>query len=266
MDRDTLHRAIAHADYLVLGEIHDNPWHHREQARLLALFADLHGGDLAAGFEQLTVDQRAALDAFLRSPDAGAEALGRAVSWSESGWPEYRIYRPLFEAALARELPIVPLMFSASSTRAIMTNGIQAVLPEAALERLRPDSLLGRKERALVEQDMQDAHCGELPTDMLPAMVDVQIARDAFMAHTIVEAAARAVIITGNGHARRDRGMPRFLQRLRPDARIVVVTLLEASGAEAIPEQARRAAQSEITDYALFTPEHPRRDPCLAFQ
>lgn len=268
ISREQLEQAITNADYLVIGEIHDNPEHHQVQARLLAHFADSHDGAVSVGFEQLTVDQQSLLDAFYQKADADPGTLGDALEWSQSGWPDYAIYEPLFAATLSRGLPIVPLMFTGAATRDIFSGGIEAALAKDALLRLRPDTLLSDGERKAVETEMQDAHCGKLPESMLPAMVNVQIARDAFMAYRIVQAAQRAVIITGNGHARRDRGMPRFLQRLRPDAQIVVVNLLEVPEGEtgAFETQASRRVASSITDYAVFTPAHPRDDPCLALQ
>ncbi|MCA1789541.1 MAG: ChaN family lipoprotein [Thioalkalivibrio sp.] len=266
IDRETLKKAILAADYLVIGEIHDNPHHHRLQAELTAQFADGHGNAASVGFEQLSVEQQPLIDTFYRRGDLVAADFGEAVNWSDSGWPDYAIYRPLFAAALQRNLPIVPLMFSSDVTRAIVRDGIGAALPEAAITRLRPDRLLSAQEKTQLESEMQDAHCGGLPDSMLPAMVDVQIARDAFMAYRIEQAADRAVIITGNGHARRDRGIPAFLQRARPDAHIVVVTLLEGSESQTAEEQIRQQATADVTDFALLTPAHPREDPCLAFQ
>lgn len=268
IDQAQLREALVHADYLIIGEIHDNPLHHQLQADLLGHFADSHDGAISVGFEQLTVDQQPLLDAFYQRAPATAEIFGEAVEWSQSGWPDYSIYQPLFAATLERGLQIVPLMFSSATTRAIFSGGVEAALADDALARLRPDTLLSAEERVSVESEMQDAHCGKLPESMLPAMVDVQIARDAFMAYSIVQVAKRAVIITGNGHARRDRGMPRFIERLRPEASILVINLLEVAGDESdtLATLADERAGTGITDYAVFTPQHPRSDPCLAFQ
>lgn len=263
---EQLRQAITRADYLIIGEIHDNPQHHQLQADLLAHFADSQDAAISVGYEQLSVDQQPLLDAFHEQAATTADSFGEAMAWSQTGWPDYAIYQPLFAATLERGLPIVPLMFPLTTTRDIVSEGIEVALAEDAMARLRPDTLLSAEERTAVEAEMQDAHCGKLPDAMLPAMVDVQIARDAFMAYRIVQAAERAVIITGNGHARRDRGIPQFIQRLRPDAAIVVVHLLEVAEGDSVAEQAVERAGTDITDYAVFTPEHPRSDPCLAFQ
>jgi len=47
---------------------------------------------------------------------------------------------------------------------------------------------------------------------MLPGMLSAQAARDAVMAQTLRPYASRgAVLIAGNGHVRRDIGVPRWL-------------------------------------------------------
>lgn len=268
IDEEQLRQAITSADYLVIGEIHDNPLHHQLQADLLSHFADHDDGQISVGFEQLSVDQQPLLDAFYQQANATADTFAEAVEWSQSGWPDYGIYQVLFTATLERQLAIVPLMFSAATTREVFNGGVDVALTDDALSRLRPDALLSAEQRDVVERDMQDAHCGKLPESMLPGMVDVQIARDAFMAYRMVQAAERGVIITGNGHARRDRGMPLFMARLRPDANILVINLLELADVEgdALAGQAQDRADNSISDYTVFTPELARSDPCLAFQ
>jgi uncharacterized iron-regulated protein len=260
---DLLAQAVE-ADYLVLGEIHDNPLHHRLQAELLARYADRHPST-AVGFEQLDVDQEAALIQYRGQSTPTAEGLAEAVDWPSSGWPDFAIYAPLFEEALRRELSIQPLMSSRSASRRVLENGFASILPDPALQVLQPDRLLDAREREEVGGLMQDAHCGMLPEDRIAGMVNVQIARDAFMAWRAFQAGERAVIITGNGHARRDRGLPRFLQRLTPPANIVVIQLLEWDGGDEGDARAFVPADS-VADFVILTPGQEREDPCLAFQ
>ena len=88
------------ADIVLVGEIHDNPDHHRLQARLLQAFSATHHAP-AVAFEMLNRDQQSAVDASLVAHPGEADALARAVAWDSSGWPPWSIYRPVFEAALA---------------------------------------------------------------------------------------------------------------------------------------------------------------------
>lgn len=78
------------ADVVVLGEVHDNPVHHANQARAVAAIAPR-----ALVFEMLTPAQVAALPA----DRADAAALARALGWADSGWPDFALYFPIFAAA-----------------------------------------------------------------------------------------------------------------------------------------------------------------------
>jgi hypothetical protein len=62
------------------------------------------------------------------------------------------------------------------------------------------------------------------------------------------------VVITGNGHARRDQGMPAVLAQAMPDLSVLSVGQLEGSAGAAPP-----------FDRWIVTPILPREDPCAAF-
>ena len=58
---------------------------------------------------------------------------------------------------------------------------------------------------------------------MRPRMVQAQVARDLWMAHALRQHAAQgAVLIAGNGHVRRDAGVPYWLQRLGQPQSLVI--------------------------------------------
>src|SRR3954466_1305556 len=80
LDEQALDAAVQSADFVLLGETHDNPDHHALQARLVRVAAQ--GRKPAIVFEMLDVGQQAAVDAAPRTSDAIAEA----VDWSHSGW------------------------------------------------------------------------------------------------------------------------------------------------------------------------------------
>jgi len=65
VDEATLTAAIASADFVALGEVHDNPDHHLLQARLVRA-GTAAGRRPALAFEMLTADQQPAIDAALR--------------------------------------------------------------------------------------------------------------------------------------------------------------------------------------------------------
>jgi uncharacterized iron-regulated protein len=84
----------------------------------------------------------------------------------------------------------------------------------------------------------------------------VQFARDAVMAGFVRAHADRGVVLlAGNGHVRRDLGVPRWLPP-ELQARSVVVGYLE-EGADPPPG---------AFDAIVITPPAEREDPCAAFE
>ena len=74
--------------------------------------------------------------------------------------------------------------------------------------------------QAAREADQLAAHRDALPAEALPQMVAIQHLWDAVLTRAILRATDETdgpiALITGNGHARKDRGFPTFLSRLRP--------------------------------------------------
>jgi len=77
-----------------------------------------------------------------------------------------------------------------------------------------------------------------------------------------------AVLITGVGHARRDRGVPAHLARHIPDAKIASLAFLEVDPAATKPADyaARFGGEPLPFDYVWFTPKIDDADPCEKFK
>lgn len=229
---------------VVLGEIHDNPSHHVEQARLVAEVRPQ-----AVVWEMLTPEQLAQA----AGADKGdAAAYGTALGWEAAGWPDFAMYHPIFLAAGdARHLgAAVPR----AQLRQAMTDGAAAIFGQGPFD-LGP---LSPEDQASREAEQARAHCDALPPEMLPGMVEAQRMRDAQMAALALEALADGgpvVVITGSGHARTDTGVPALLRQARPDVAVWALGQVEADPGPDAPFDAVR-----VTD------PHPRPDPCLAFR
>jgi len=267
-DEAALDRALAGADFVVLGEIHDNPDAHLLQARLLkAILAS--GRRPALAFEMLTTDQQPAVDASLARAPYDPDALGSAVRWSEGRWPEFKFYRPIFAAGLAAGVPIVAANLPRAEVRAIVSKGREGLDADLAARLARDEPVPPDVERALREE-MQEAHCGELPESMLAPLVLAQRARDARMAERMARTgeARGAVLIAGKGHARDDRGVPAALAKDLPGRKILAVAFMEVEdgttdpAAESYREEGREGRAPY--DFVVFTPRTGRPDPCVA--
>lgn len=272
IDEPELLDALARADLVLVGERHDHPDHHALQARILrGLLARGHRPALV--IEALDPDDTAGIERARAAPgDAAARAavLREAVAWDESGWPTWALYAPLFEAALAADLPIVPGNL-ARGERHALAHGGAAALPPARRAALGLDAPADPEERRALAEQIREAHCGHAPEHALERMVDVQRAWNAQLARALADAAdatsggvgTRALLVAGNEHVRRDRGAPRWLARFAPGARVAAVGLLEVDPgdrAEATPPAA------PPFDYVWWTPRLDLDDPCEKFR
>jgi uncharacterized iron-regulated protein len=247
VEREALLADLADADFVLIGERHDNLDHHRLEAELTAALQAAAPEPRVVAFEMIPSDRQLALVEHLQAHPGDAAGLGAAVDWQDLGWPDWRLYQPIAAAALAPGATIVAADLSALEKEAVFHLGPgvlrASLVRRTGLDRRLPDALA-----AGLAQELRDSHCGTLPEPVVEGMFRVQRARDAMMADRLATVAGRrgGVLIAGNGHVRKDRGVPWYLARLRPEARILSVGLVEVGGpvdADDLPY-----------DYAWFTP------------
>lgn len=204
------------ADIVVMGELHDNSSHHLNQA---AWVSELQ--PTAVVFEMLPPEPGiSASDLDNKSVDELSEAL----AWSERGWPDFAMYFPIFEAAQAARI------YGADVSRADLSVAIGEgadVAFDGDAGKFLLDLPLALEEQALREDEQDTAHCGLMPSEMLPRMVEAQRLRDAVLARTALDALDKTggpvAVITGNGHARNDWGVPYYLRAVRPDVSVISI-------------------------------------------
>jgi uncharacterized iron-regulated protein len=260
--RDELAGAVSGARFALLGERHDHPEHHALQAWLVRRMTEA-GRRPAVAFEMLDTTQAAALARHLAAAPRDAEGLGDAVGWKTSGWPEWRLYQPIAEAALAAGLPIVAANIPSAVARAAVRGDLSGL--DVALVRRHGLDRPAPTQRAL-EDEIRAAHCGALPDRLIPGMVLAQRARDATMAERLVAAGATdgAVLIAGAGHVRSDLGVPAALATLAPDARVAAVAFVEVTDDwTAPPDYAAPFGAGRLPfDYVWFTARADNADHC----
>ena len=246
------------ARYVMLGEMHDNPAHHRLRAALLrALLADERPTWVV--FEQIDRQHNAAVAAAPRDAESVALA-GQLHRW---GWP---LHRPLFDAALAGGATVVGGNLSRAEASRVVRGGV-AQAPVALQHWLAPPETASAAlptawtaaQDAELRRQVDVGHCGALPPEMIAPMALAQRARDAALAQAMLQAppGVRVVLIAGNGHVRRDIGVPHYLAA--PRQRIVSLGVLERA-----PDGA--TAVDGPYDEVWFTARAPRPDPCADFR
>jgi uncharacterized iron-regulated protein len=257
--------AIAASEIVILGEAHDNPHHHQLRAGLLT--------KPAIAMEQLRADQNAGLATFTayRAKSARPATIAdfkTKVDWESGGWNQYP-YDPLLEAILKLSLPIYAGDPPRDTIRKIAKEGL-GVLSADDQKRLALDQPLGEKLDAVSAEEIEASHCGMLPKSAIPKMALAQRYRDAHLADATLQAAAdhgQAVLLTGNNHARTDRGVPWYIRARTPGKKVVSVVLVEVEEGKTDPEAyvPRDPDGRPAADYLIFTPSITRDDPCKAF-
>jgi uncharacterized iron-regulated protein len=267
IDSAVLVDRLRHGRFVLLGEKHDNPDHHRLQAWLLgALIAA--GRRPAVGFEMFTVDDAPAIARQLAAHPTDAAGLAEAVHWQQSGWPAWAMYQPIAEAALEAKLPIIATNLAPAVARSLAQSGAAALDTTFAFRHGLDRALAPDTQRAMVEE-IRAAHCGYASDTQVNAMLLVQRARDAQMADNLATSGQQdgALLIAGAGHVRGDYGIPTYLARRTPAASVISVAFLEVSRDRLDPAAytAQIGRPTLPFDYVWFTPRVDDDDPCAAF-
>lgn len=276
---EQLQRALtAHLEgggIVLLGEVHDNASQHALRGDLIKATA----AKLAAGkkqrlpalvFEHIRIDQAAALDARPAPSPQGARELLDRLDWDKSGWPASKLFLPLFEAAIANSLPILPGHPMRAEVHDVARRGL-AALPPDTVSRLGLDVPLPEALQNSLLDELDASHCGLMPRAAFTNMALAQRYRDAHMAAALADAArthGSAILLAGNGHVRTDRGVPWYLAHLAPDRKVLAMMLLEVE--EGVTDAAAHVPldpQSQpAADFVVLTPRTERPDPCEAMR
>ena len=252
ISRDTLLSSLKKTDFVLLGELHDNPHHHTTRAWLLEQLAV--NRPLVVVAEHLARDHRAAADGELLP---ALEAAGfDAKNWR---WPLHEsLFRQARQSARAVHGGNIPRPLA----RAIVQQKENALPTDIATAiHAAPLSQAARK---TLKQDLLDSHCGQIPANLIPGLSLAQRARDAAMALALREAkktATSVVLVAGNGHVRRDYGIPVLLDQLTPARTTITVGFLETG----TPLNPQDGALKARYDFVWITDPATRENPCLNF-
>jgi uncharacterized iron-regulated protein len=247
---DGVIEAARQADIVILGEIHDNPEHHRNQAAITAALQPA-----ALVFEMIPQADEGEVNE-LRALGASADEIAAALEWSESGWPDFAYYAEILAAA--PDARVFGAGQPAADVKRAMVEGAAGVFgPDSAAYGL--DLALEPEEQAAREAMQAAAHCDALPEESLPGMVEAQRFRDAGIADAALWARTmtgdgQVVVIAGSGHGDKDRGVPAALAVAAPDVTVFSVGQYEAP-----------AQDDAAYDAILLAPSPQREDPCLQF-
>ena len=256
--------------FILLGERHDNPDHHRIQAWITARLIG-RGRRPALVMEMFRAPQQATIDAYLNAHPGDSAGLGKATGWDRSGWPDWRHYEPMVRPVVAKGLPLIAANLSRRTLRRVVKGGLRSLAPER-LRALFLDRPIEAGTLAAMDREIVEAHCGLLKAGRARPFTRIQVLRDARFAEALRRGAAGsggAVLIAGAGHARRDRGVPLHLRRAGAAPRdIFALGIVEVSEKQFTPPSygAAYGVERPPFDAVWFTPRQARKDPCEKFK
>lgn len=231
-------------DVLIIGEFHDNPRHHQRQQNAVNEIAPK-----AVVFEMLTPEEAKLLADVPRDP-AAIEAAIAGFHWTSISD---------YAGVLSRSSVIIGAALPREDMRAAFSDGAASAFGQDAA-RYGLTELLPEEQQKAREALQFEAHCAAMPLEMMGGMVEAQRLRDAAFARAVIAAVdthgTPVVLITGNGHARIDWGVPAYLARVRPDLNV-----------EAIGQGEDGVSPAGLFDFEITDAPRPdRADPCAAFQ
>ena len=257
-----LNAELASKRFILLGETHDNPDHHRLQLAILNAMTQQRASTRVVAMEQFDIDNQAAIDAAMMLPNPTADAIADAGKLDRKGW-DWDQYRPIVDFAILQKLRLRAANLSRGDGRQIFSLGLKAS-PVKFADEFFTNTWNTARNNAL-QEELLEGHCGQLPDSMASGMGNVQRARDAIMAGAMLAAKpSGAVLIAGRGHVRRDRAVPLYLQTAAPNSEIAVVAFIEVVAAQTSPRDYIDSIvnEAEPFDYVWFTPRVARKDPC----
>lgn len=276
MTRDALVENLRRAHFRLLGEVHDNPDHHAIQAGLLEALGASGIKPLVA-FEQFNSDFDTLLQQRLTSGPVTAEDVATAVHFNRQGW-NWDFYRPLVDIALRYGMPLRAANLSRPAAAQVAKEG-WAGFGQERIAALQLQTVWSAAREQALRTIIFEGHCGALPDSVVPRLANAQRVRDATLAWAMrTDNRDGSLLIAGNGHVRRDLGVPLYVSAgSKP---LCAVGIVEVSAGENNPSSYSVSAEENDPrkhnasaeagrpryDFVCFTPRWDRPDPCANFQ
>jgi len=218
---------LSRSSLVAVGEKHDSPAHHSVQAEVLAQLAELTP-KLVVGFEMVSYEDQAKLDDF--ASDKTSE--GEFAAWWKKNWGfDYSLYKPVFDEARKRHLPMYGLNAPISLVTAVAKKGLSGL---SAAERARlpekiEESSDARYREFVLESVSSHGAAAQILLSRLgidaeiaaadPAAIERRIQAMAVWNETMGEQAARRAagktlfLVAGQGHVLYKAGVPESAAR-----------------------------------------------------
>lgn len=246
----TVPAAASNPQVLLLGEVHDNKEGHKLRFQDLRQRVEA-GWRPVIAMEQFDRESQGLLDA---AQKGCLDAYCVIKVMDKKGW-DWQLYYPVIDLALSNKLPLVAANLSRTDASKVARDGLASSFDAATVAAYKLKEPLPADLRRGQEKAIQEGHCNMASDIMLPGMVNAQVARDIWMAKLIRAQQPRdVVLIAGNGHVRKDIGVPRWLNAIEPRLNVRTIGFIEPDGVQGSYDEIRKV------------PVQKRTDPCSKFK
>jgi uncharacterized iron-regulated protein len=256
LTEDALLSKARDARFILIGEAHDNPCDHQQQARLIDLLGS-HGMIGAVGFEMLATDQQTAID--LVNSNAVTEAnVAGVLDWDRRWGVPFKLYRPIFDAARAHRLPLVALNAPDAVVKKVRAGGLES-LTERERQGITPTLVPPLPEQESMLREAMAAHAHHRSSasgadHMWEQFVRVQSFWDSQMAYAAMtgsrELKSNIAIIAGAGHVEHGWGIAHRLRQMDPSVKVLTVMPLR-------PETPLEPSEADVFFRCPAVPDEP---------
>ncbi|CCW30217.1 iron-regulated protein [Xenorhabdus nematophila F1] len=226
------------ADYprVVVGEKHDNPYHHQIELWLVQQLGQKrpHGSVLLEMINPNQQEKVNKVKSWLQgNPIVRDERVQQLLAWQQ-GWP-WEWYGDLVMELMRAPYPLLAANLDRSEID-------QAYKSHRAGNRV---SLVSDEVKKRIEETIKNAHGKEIDEQHLSAMSQIQQMRDQRMAEQLVKASSPALLFAGGYHAVKAMGTPQHVNKIAPNEKVVVFVIAEQGV----------SLNNEYADFVWFTPK-----------
>jgi uncharacterized iron-regulated protein len=217
------------AQFVLIGEAHDNACDHQQQARLIGLLAS-RGQIGVVGFEMLSVDQQPAVDVVNEGKLAPGE-MGGVLDWNRRWGVPFELYQPIFEAIRKGELKVAALNAPKTVVHKVRDAGFDHLSSEERKD-ITPTLIPPVPEQEAMLREAMSAHSHHststgVSEQAWERFVRVQSFWDSQMAYAAVRNSQvfekNIALIAGAGHVQHGWGIAHRLRQFAPGARTLSV-------------------------------------------
>lgn len=233
---------ISNYKFILLGEFHDNFYHHELRSKIIKSFDANKTTVIAEHFD------------FGKKIDPDTDILKslKEAGFDEIGW-QWPIHQKLFESIINSKIDFIGGNLPKNKKPQNISE----------LEKLIAQTPLDQNATNALEDDLIVGHCNMISKKQTKPMKIIQMQKDASMAIALTKFQRDInFLIAGNGHIQKNYGIPRLLNHLNPNQKNISVGFFGTNQFD----KKELENYSKLWDFAILTQDVEQEDMCAKFK